>query len=68
MADFSNVPSAEVNRHAITSTTLDDIVQSVLDEVSDYRDGAFRGIGALPAIRTERVAEAAPQRCRGKAR
>jgi hypothetical protein len=41
----SNVPKAEVKRHAITSTMLNDIVQSVLDEVSDYRHGAFRCIG-----------------------
>jgi hypothetical protein len=39
------VPQAEVKRHAITSTTLNDIVQSLLDEVSDYRHGAFRCIG-----------------------
>ncbi len=41
----SKVPQAEVKRHAITSTMLKDIVQSVLDEVSDYRHGAFRCIG-----------------------
>jgi hypothetical protein len=34
------VPQAEVKRHAITSTTLNDIVQSVVDEVSNYRHGA----------------------------
>jgi hypothetical protein len=28
------VPQAEVKWHAITSTTLNDIVQSVLDEIS----------------------------------
>jgi precorrin-2 methylase len=39
------VPQAEVKRHAITSTTLNDIVQSVLDEISDYRHGAFKCIG-----------------------
>jgi hypothetical protein len=38
------VPQAEVKPHAITSTTLNDIVQSLLDEVSDYRHGAFRWI------------------------
>jgi hypothetical protein len=37
-------PQAEVKRHAITCTTLNDIVQSLLDEVMDYRHGAFRGI------------------------
>ena len=41
----SFVPQAKVKRHAITSTTLNDIVQSLLDEVSDYRHGAFRCIG-----------------------
>src|SRR5258707_15004854 len=30
------LPQAEVKRHAITCTTLSDIVQSLLDEVSDY--------------------------------
>jgi hypothetical protein len=35
---------AEVKRHAITYATLDDIVQSLLDEFSDYRHGAFRFI------------------------
>src|SRR5713101_1428639 len=34
-------PQAEVKRHAITCTTLNDIVQSLLDEVTDYRHGAF---------------------------
>jgi hypothetical protein len=29
------VPKAEVNRHAITCTTVNDIVQSLLDEVFD---------------------------------
>jgi hypothetical protein len=28
-----------------TSTTLNDIVQSVLDEISGYRHGAFKCIG-----------------------
>jgi hypothetical protein len=36
--------TAEVKRHAITCATLDDIVQSLLDEFSDYRHGAFRFI------------------------
>lgn len=31
------VPQAEVKRHAITCATLNDIVQSQVDEVSDYR-------------------------------
>ena len=39
------VPQAEVKRHAISCTTQNDIVQSLLDEVSDYRHGAFRCIG-----------------------
>ena len=39
------VPQAEVKRHAISCTTLNDIVQSLLNEVSDYRHGAFRCIG-----------------------
>jgi hypothetical protein len=39
------LPQAEVKRHAITYTTLNDIVQSVLDEISDYRHGAFKCIG-----------------------
>ena len=39
------VPQTEVKRHAITCTTLNDIVQSLPDEVSDYRHGAFRCIG-----------------------
>ncbi len=38
-------PQAEVKRHAITCTTLNDIVQSLLDEVSDDRHVAFRCIG-----------------------
>jgi hypothetical protein len=33
-------PRAEVKWHAITSAMLNDIVQSVLDEVSNYRHGA----------------------------
>jgi hypothetical protein len=46
------VPQTEVKRQAITSTTLNDIVQSLLNEVSDYRHGgAFRCFGDLPAIR-----------------
>jgi hypothetical protein len=44
-SDFRSGSQAEVKRHAITSTTLNDIVQSLLDEVSDYRHGAFRCIG-----------------------
>jgi hypothetical protein len=43
--DVSNVPGTEVKRHAITCTTLNDFVQSLPDEVSDYRHGAFRCIG-----------------------
>ena len=35
----------KVKRHAITCTTLNEIVQSLLYEVSDYRHGAFRCIG-----------------------
>ena len=42
--EVRKVPQAEVKRHAITSATLNDIVQSLLDEVSDYRHGAFRCI------------------------
>jgi hypothetical protein len=34
------VPQAEVKWHAITSTMLNDIVQSVVDEVSNYCHGA----------------------------
>jgi hypothetical protein len=45
------VPQTDVKRQAITSTTLNDIVQSLLNEVSDYRHGAFRCFGDLPAIR-----------------
>src|SRR5258706_14656175 len=61
------VPQAEVQRHAITCTTLNDTVQSVLDEVSDYRHGAFRCIGVAgnkETVRTERAADAVPPRCR----
>ena len=39
------LPQTEVKRQAITSTTLNDIVQSLLDEVSDYRHCTFRCIG-----------------------
>jgi len=41
------VPQTEVKRQAITSTTLNDIVQSLLNEVSDYRHGAFRCFGGF---------------------
>jgi hypothetical protein len=42
-----------VRRHAITFTTLNVLVRSVLNELSDHRHGAFRGIGdyGVPAIR-----------------
>ena len=33
--DVRKVPQTEVKRQAITSTTLNDIVQSLLNEVSD---------------------------------
>jgi hypothetical protein len=39
------VPQAEVKRHAITCATLNDIVQSLFDEFSDCRHGAFRCTG-----------------------
>jgi hypothetical protein len=39
------VPQAEVKWHAITSTMLSDIVQSVLDEVSNYCHGASGALG-----------------------
>src|SRR4029077_9570847 len=39
------LPQKEVKRQAITSTTLNDIVQSLLDEVSDYRHCTFGCIG-----------------------
>jgi hypothetical protein len=63
------VPQAEVKRHAITRATLNDIVQSLLDEVSDYRmarSGASGIAGNKETVRTERGAEATPQRCRGE--
>jgi hypothetical protein len=47
----SFAPQAEVKRHAITSTTLNDTVQSLLGEVSDYRYDAFMVHRGLPAIR-----------------
>jgi hypothetical protein len=56
--------TSESEAARITSTTLDDIVQSLLDEVSDYRHGAFRCVGIAgnkQTVRTERGAEAAPQ-------
>jgi len=62
------VPQAEVKRPAITCATLNDIVQSLLDEVSEYamaRSGAS-GIAGNETVRTERGVEAAPQRCRGE--
>ncbi len=43
--------------------------ESLLDEVSDYRHGAFRCVGIAgnkETVRTERSAEAALQRCRGE--
>jgi hypothetical protein len=43
--DVRFVPQAEVKWHAITSTTLNDIVQSVLDEISGYRHGASGALG-----------------------
>jgi hypothetical protein len=43
-------PQAEVKWHAITSTMLNDIVQSVVDAVSNYCHGAS-GTSGLPAIR-----------------
>jgi len=46
----------------ITCATLNDIVQSLLDEVSDYRHGAFSAWGIAgnkETVRTERGAEAA---------
>ena len=39
-----------MKRYAITCTTLNDIVQSLLDEVSDFRHGVQVHRG-LPAIR-----------------
>jgi hypothetical protein len=39
------VPQAEVKWHAITSTMLNDIVQSVVDEVSNYCHGASGALG-----------------------
>jgi hypothetical protein len=51
------VHKREVKRHAITRTTLNDIDQSLLDEVSDYRHFAFRCIGiagSKETVRTER--------------
>jgi hypothetical protein len=57
------VPQAEVKRHAITCATLNDIVQSLLDEVSRItamaRSGASGIAGNKETIRTERGAEAA---------
>jgi hypothetical protein len=52
VTDFRNkvCPQAEVEWHAITSTTLNDIVQSVVDEVSNYCHGTS-GASGLPAIR-----------------
>jgi hypothetical protein len=50
-SDVRKVPQTEVKRQAITSTTLNDIVQSLLNEVSDYCHGAFKCFGDLPAIR-----------------
>ena len=37
--------ASESEAARIASTTLNDIVQSLLDEVSDYRHGAFRCVG-----------------------
>src|ERR1700694_2974616 len=39
------VPHAEVKWHAIASTMLNDIVQSVVDEVSNYCHGASGASG-----------------------
>jgi hypothetical protein len=63
------LPQTEVKRQAITSTTLNDIVRSLLDEVSDCRharSGASGIAGDKKTVRTDRGAEAAPQRCRGE--
>jgi hypothetical protein len=59
------VPQAEVKRHAITCATLNDIVQSLLDAAM-ARSGASGIAGNKETVRTERGAEAAPQRCRGE--
>ena len=61
----SKVPQAEVKRHAITCATLNDIVQSLLDAAM-ARSGASGIAGNKETVRTERGAEAAPQRCRGE--
>jgi hypothetical protein len=61
----SKVPQAEVKRHAITCATLNDIVQSLLDAAM-ARSGASGFAGNKETVRTERGAEAAPQRCRGE--
>jgi hypothetical protein len=61
----SYVPQAEVKRHAITRATLNDIVQSLLDAAM-ARSGASGIAGNKETVRTERGAEAAPQRCRGE--
>jgi hypothetical protein len=60
-----NLPQAEVKRHAITCATLNDIVQSLLDAAM-ARSGASGIAGNKETVRTERGAEAAPQRCRGE--
>jgi len=63
--EVRKVPQAEVKRHAITCATLNDIVQSLLDAAM-ARSGASGIAGNKETVRTERGAEAAPQRCRGE--
>ena len=53
--DVRFVPQAEVKRHAISCTTLNDIVQSLLNEVSAMaRSGAPGIAGNKETVRTER--------------
>ena len=55
--------TSESEAARIASTTLNDIVQSLLDEVSDYRHGAFRCIGDCRQRNPFELNEVRRQRC-----